>query len=123
MAQKFLFLTLLKALFILSCSKEPVTKNETLHPETGEIQSLVDAAVDELNNDYKNRYATTDNLNGEVSTRGTVVVPAGSVNAIEDAIKEASSNGTVILEAGNHETPPLVLDEPIRLKDNQEQYY
>ncbi|MCB0602285.1 MAG: hypothetical protein KDC28_13695 [Saprospiraceae bacterium] len=52
----------------------------------------------------------------EVRSGNTVTVPAGSVDALADAIAEAGEGGTVVLESGMHtENNRVVLNVPIKL--------
>jgi len=52
-----------------------------------------------------------------ISPRMTVTVPAGSVDALADAIAEAGPGGTVILETGEHvESAPVVIEQRVKIE-------
>lgn len=52
-----------------------------------------------------------------VELRNQVLVPAGSVDALADAITSAGIGGTVILAAGEHiENAPVVIDQRVKLE-------
>ena len=52
-----------------------------------------------------------------IGTRSSVTVPAGSVDALADAVAEAGPGGTVILEEGLHtETATVVIDQRVKIE-------
>ena len=94
------FLTILVTILILSCQKEPTTptpESQPQDPQLAQIETEVNAALAELENDYK----TPPHYYGSTS-RGTVHLPAGSMNGLATAIAQAGVNGKVIVEKGDH---------------------
>lgn len=111
MTQRFLFLTLLGALFIFGCAKETIDSGQNVD------LSEIEAAMDEISNEIEQVHLQADIASDEASSRGIITVPAGSNDAIMAAVKAAGHGGTVILESGMHfESAPLFFDKPVKLK-------
>ncbi len=107
----YLILCVFGLAVLMGCNKD-TTPNLELDPEVQEVQKLVQQAVDELEADY----ATWNNPSDELGIRKTVVVPAGSVDALADAIAEAGPNGRVVVKSGMHfESSTVVVDIPVRI--------
>jgi hypothetical protein len=104
---------LLLVFAILGCAKEetPATA-ETLAPEVpSHIQAAVDDALATLEHDY-----THPPVSGEVTSRATVYVPAGSTNALAAAIAQAGPGGKVVLKSGSHwETETVMITQMVTI--------
>ena len=107
-----LVLTLCIAAALTSCSEfssEPVMSEEekAAQPYIEEAEATMAEAKSEIE----------DFAQGWVGSRSTVVVPAGSVDALADAIAEAGVGGTVVLASGEHtENEPLVIDQQVKIE-------
>lgn len=67
----------------------------------------------EISNGIQSEELTRQQL---LSARAIVEVPAGSVDALADAIAEAGSGGTVLLKAGtHHESNTVTISHPVRI--------
>ena len=76
-----------------------------------DVQAEIDQAILEIENDYNNPPS-----DGVVGNRAVVYVPAGSVDALQDAIDEAGWGGKVIVESGEHwESETVVIDHTVRI--------
>ncbi len=76
-----------------------------------DVQAEIDQAIVEIENDYNNPPS-----DGVVGNRAVVHVPAGSVDALQDAIDEAGWGGKVIVESGEHwESETVVIDHTVRI--------
>lgn len=63
-----------------------------------------------------NQLAPALDENLATADRAPVVVPAGSVDALQDAVDAAGTNGTVILESGeHHESGTVTITERVRI--------
>ncbi len=93
------------------CSEEYAGIEESAAPQAGETLQQVGDHIDEVE-------AMLAQEAVEVEFRGTtVVVPAGSVDALADAIDEAGNNGRVILAAGDHyESGSVVISTRVRIE-------
>lgn len=115
MKNNLIFCLLLTAM-LFGCKNElPDTPAESLeNQQLAQIETVVNAAFAEIDAAYANEiYPAT----GELSSRATVTVPAGSVNALAAAIQQAGYGGTVIVASGDHwESGTLTISTPVRLK-------
>jgi nitrogen fixation protein len=104
------------AVFILAgCAKDEAPTPDALqiqNPEIpADIQASVDEALAELEADYNNPPST-----GEVGSRASVYVPAGSVDALTDAIEDAGWGGKVVLRSGDHwESETVMIKHTVRI--------
>lgn len=108
--QKLLPLAVMLSLF--SCSEPNV--DTPLNPEEQKAQQYIDeskaavtaaeAEIEAFGQDW-------------VGTRNTIVVPAGSVDALAEAIAQAGNGGTVVLASGEHtETGMLLIDQRVKIE-------
>ena len=105
-------LTLLLVMLI-GCAKDVMpTPGELQNQEIpAAIQAAVDDALAEIEYDYNNPYTS-----GEVSSRATVYVPAGSTNALAAAIAQAGPGGKVVLQSGSHwETETVMITQMVTI--------
>lgn len=107
---KFSLLILL-TLSIVSCSSE-LELQPTPTPPLSAEKAIADA--DQEMEDAKKELA--DFSQDWLATRSTVTVPAGSVDALADAIEAAGPGGTVILASGEHtENEPVIIERRIQI--------
>lgn len=114
MKTQHLIIVFLASIFF-GCQNEnpiPAPPDTLEHPQLAEIEATVEAALAELEADY-NAPPSEEGL----SSRSAVYVPAGSMNAVQDAIAEAGPNGKVILESGNHyESGTITITQKVTLR-------
>ncbi|MCB0657840.1 MAG: hypothetical protein KDC57_16960 [Saprospiraceae bacterium] len=121
-------IVLLGLLSLIACTKEPITQIQqplqiTELRTADEVlqfaqQEMPEAFPPEEIARIKSLLNDEDML--EFRSGNTVTVPAGSVDALADAIAEAGEGGTVVLEAGTHtESAQLIIDSKVRIKGEE----
>jgi hypothetical protein len=112
MKRYYPLLTLCLLITLVSCTE--FSGEPEINPEEQRAQKYIDeseAAVAEATQEIKDFELEW------ISTRSTVVVPAGSVDALAAAIAEAGVGGTVVLASGEHtENATIVIDQKVKIE-------
>ena len=109
--QTFSLFTLVILLGLFGCSEKPLETPLSLEEQKAqqyieESEAAVAVAEQEIE-------AYAQNW---VGTRNTVTVPAGSVDALAEAMVEAGDGGTVVLASGEHtETGPVIINQRVKI--------
>ena len=103
----------LLALLLFACEPEPLSLAE---PAAAEAMTM-EAEVAEYEARLAAEIAALETAWPAVGKTAPVTVPAGSVDALADAIAEAGEGGTVLLEAGLHtESGTVEITQRVRIR-------
>ena len=116
MKTRHTILLLALTVLIFSCAKDDSPDVPELQTDGQElpddVQAIVDQRLAQLAHDYENPPSNGD----EINSRATVYVPAGSVDALQNAINAAGPNGKVVVESGDHyESGTVTITQTVRL--------
>ncbi|MCB0518151.1 MAG: hypothetical protein KDD27_04375, partial [Saprospiraceae bacterium] len=101
----------LALLLLAGCAKDEAPATTALQENQdvpADVQAIVDEATAELEYDY-----THPASNGEIGSRATVYLPAGSTDGLQAAIQQAGPNGKVVVASGIHyESGTVTVSQP-----------
>ena len=109
MKKRTLFLTVISLFLLHSCTKEVTPKESKL--------TLKEKLIQQANDRIAEAELSLQQVEAEIRSPNTVIVPAGSVDALAAAIAAAGNNGKVILATGNHhESNTVMIEHTVHIK-------